>query len=65
MVFWIMALSFIIGIALIVIAFRRDFSNTKKVSLFKASIMALGAVLVVFAVFIATPFGAEVIMKLT
>lgn len=63
--FWIMALSFIIGIALIVIAFRRDFSNTKKVSLLKASIKALGAVLVVFAVFIATPFGAEVIMKLT
>lgn len=63
--FWIMALSFVIGIAMIVIAFKRDFTNTKKVSLLKASLIVIGAALVVFAVFLGTPFGAEVVMKLT
>lgn len=63
--FWIMILSLVIGIALIAMAFKRDFSNTKKVSLLKASLIVIGAALVVFAVFLGTPFGAEVVMKLT
>ena len=63
--FWIMILSLVIGIALIVMAFKPDFSNTKNVLLLKASLTVLGAILVVFAVFLATPFGAEIIMELT
>lgn len=63
--FWIMILSLVIGIALIVMAFKRDFSNTKNVLLLKASLTVLGAILVVFAVFLATPFGAAIIMELT
>lgn len=63
--FWIMILSLVIGIALIVLAFKRDFSNTKNVLLLKASLTVIGAALVIFAVFLGTPFGAEIIMELT
>lgn len=63
--FWIMILSLVIGIALIVMAFKRDFSNTKNVLLLKASLTVIGAALVIFAVFLGTPFGAEIIMELT
>lgn len=63
--FWIMALSFVIGIAMIVIAFKRNFTSTKKVSLLQASLIVIGAALEVFVVFLGTPFGAEIIMNLT
>lgn len=63
--FWIMILSLVIGIALIVMAFKLDFSNTKNVLLLKASLTVIGAALVIFAVFLGTPFGAEIIMELT
>ena len=63
--FWIMILSLVIGIVLIVMAFKRDFSNTKNVLLLKASLTVMGAALVIFAVFLGTPFGAEIIMELT
>lgn len=39
--FWIMILSLVIGIALIVMAFKRDFSNTKNVLLLKSIINSL------------------------
>ena len=58
--FWVMILSLIFGAVLIYFSFASRFSKTIKYITFLA-----GFLLLVGAIFIATPDGADFIMKIT
>ncbi|WP_294756372.1 hypothetical protein [uncultured Lactobacillus sp.] len=58
--FWVMILSLIFGAILIYISFAGRFSKTTKYIAFLAGFLLLAG-----AIFIATPDGADFIMKIT
>ena len=57
--FWIMIALFIIGAILVCLNFITSFSH-----FIKKLLLVLGIILIIVAIFVATPFGANFIMQI-
>lgn len=57
--FWIMIALFIIGAILVCLNFITNFSH-----FIKKLLLLLGIILIIVAIFVATPFGANFIMQI-
>lgn len=57
--FWIMIALFIIGTILVCLNFITNFSH-----FIKKLLLLLGIILIIVAIFVATPFGANFIMQI-
>ena len=57
--FWIMVALFVIGAILVCLNFITSFSH-----FIKKLLLVLGIILIIVAIFVATPFGASFIMQI-